>query len=154
MPDNLIEKYRRYCLTENASIDSGSFEMTIDANSHLTARTVLDSVGDGWLRFTDIDGNVADYAYPNNTFNITKGAVIQFDYVTCGGGRRFWVWNDQRRRLQYNISFRQFTNFFTRVTRGSLGMSCISVGFFDGRAIITGCGKNTVPDRGTDACEE
>jgi len=57
----------------------------IGGSAYLTASTGADPVGDGWLRLTDLGGNEAGYAYLNTAFDISQGAVIQFDYVTWGG---------------------------------------------------------------------
>jgi uncharacterized repeat protein (TIGR01451 family) len=57
----------------------------IGGSAYLTASTGVDPVGDGWLRITDLGGNEAGYGYLNSSFDISQGAVIQFDYATWGG---------------------------------------------------------------------
>ncbi|HXY54350.1 MAG TPA: hypothetical protein VEM40_06745 [Nitrospirota bacterium] len=57
----------------------------IGGSAFLTASSGLDPDGNGWLRLTDLGGNEAGYAYLNTGFDITQGAVIQYDYVTWGG---------------------------------------------------------------------
>jgi uncharacterized repeat protein (TIGR01451 family) len=57
----------------------------IGGSAYLTASSGVDPAGDGWLRLTDLGGNEAGYAYLNTAFDISQGAVIQFDYVTWGG---------------------------------------------------------------------
>lgn len=59
----------------------------IGGSAYLTASNGTDPVGNGWLRLTDADpaGNEAGFGYYNSAFNISQGAVIQYDYTTWGG---------------------------------------------------------------------
>jgi uncharacterized repeat protein (TIGR01451 family) len=57
----------------------------IGGSAYLTASSGYDPVGSGWLRLTEDAGNQAGFAFLNTAFDISQGAVIQFDYVTWGG---------------------------------------------------------------------
>ncbi len=57
----------------------------IGGSAYLTASSGLDPVGSGWLRLTEVAGNQAGFAFLDSAFDISQGAVIQFDYVTWGG---------------------------------------------------------------------
>lgn len=57
----------------------------IGGSAFLTASTGVDPVGNGWLRLTDPGGNEAGYGFYDVPFDVSAGAVIQFDYVTYGG---------------------------------------------------------------------
>jgi uncharacterized repeat protein (TIGR01451 family) len=57
----------------------------IGGTAYLTASAGTDTVGDGWLRLTDVAGNQAGFAFFDSAFNISAGVVISFDYATWGG---------------------------------------------------------------------
>lgn len=57
----------------------------IGGSAYLTASTGVDTPGDGWLRLTSPANDQAGYAYYNAAFDVTAGAIIQFDYATWGG---------------------------------------------------------------------
>jgi uncharacterized repeat protein (TIGR01451 family) len=57
----------------------------IGGNAYLTASAGIDPVGAGWLRLTDPGNNEAGFGYYNSAFDISQGAVIQYDYATWGG---------------------------------------------------------------------
>jgi uncharacterized repeat protein (TIGR01451 family) len=57
----------------------------IGGNAYLTASTGVDPDGGGWLRLTEPLGNEAGFGFFNSAFDISSGAVIQFDYATWGG---------------------------------------------------------------------
>lgn len=51
----------------------------------LTGTGAIDPVGDGWLRLTNNTGNQTGFAYYDVPFDLSQGAIIQFDYATWGG---------------------------------------------------------------------
>ena len=57
----------------------------LGGSAYLTASSGADPVGSGWLRLTDPGANEAGYGYLDTAFDVTQGAVIQFDYTTWGG---------------------------------------------------------------------
>lgn len=57
----------------------------IGGSAFLTASTGVDPVGSGWLRLTDPGNDEAGFAFLDSSFDISQGAVIQFDYATWGG---------------------------------------------------------------------
>jgi uncharacterized repeat protein (TIGR01451 family) len=57
----------------------------IGGSAFLTASTGIDAPGNGWLRLTDPGNDQSGYAFYDAPFDVTSGAVIQFDYVTYGG---------------------------------------------------------------------
>jgi len=57
----------------------------IGGSAYLTASTGVDPVGSGWLRLTDPGNNEAGFAFLDSPFDVSQGAVIQFDYATWGG---------------------------------------------------------------------
>ncbi len=57
----------------------------IGGTAFLTASTGVDPVGSGWLRLTDPGNDEAGFAFLDTPFDISQGAVIQFDYATWGG---------------------------------------------------------------------
>ena len=57
----------------------------IGGSAYLTASTGVDPNGSGWLRLTEPSNDQAGYGYLDASFDITQGAVIQFDYATWGG---------------------------------------------------------------------
>lgn len=57
----------------------------IGGSAYLTASTGVDPNGSGWLRLTEPTNDQAGYGFLDSSFDITQGAVIQFDYATWGG---------------------------------------------------------------------
>jgi len=57
----------------------------IGGSAYLTASTGTDPAGSGWLRITEPDNDQAGYGFFDSPFDISQGAVIQFDYATWGG---------------------------------------------------------------------
>ena len=57
----------------------------IGGTAFLTASTGVDPAGSGWLRLTDPGNDEAGFAFLDSPFDISQGAVIQFDYATWGG---------------------------------------------------------------------
>ena len=51
----------------------------------LTGDGSIDPSGSGWLRLTNNTGNQTGFAYNTTTFDLSAGALIQFDYATWGG---------------------------------------------------------------------
>lgn len=86
----------------------------IGGSAYLTASNGTDPVGNGWLRLTDADpaGNEAGFGYYNSAFDISQGAVIQYDYATWGGSGA-----DGYSIYLFDASF----NFSIGASGGSLG---------------------------------
>ena len=57
----------------------------IGGAAYLTASTGIDPPGDGWLRLTEPTANQSGFAMYDNSFDVSQGVVIQFDYATWGG---------------------------------------------------------------------
>lgn len=57
----------------------------IGGSAYLSASIGADPAGSGWLRLTEPVNNQAGYAFYDAPFDISSGAVIQFDYATWGG---------------------------------------------------------------------
>ncbi|NVN99362.1 MAG: DUF11 domain-containing protein [Geobacteraceae bacterium] len=51
----------------------------------LTGNGTIDPVGSGWLRLTNSTSNQTGFAYNDTVFDLSAGALIQFDYVSWGG---------------------------------------------------------------------
>ena len=51
----------------------------------LTGNGTIDPSGSGWLRLTNNTGNQTGFAYNNTVFDLSAGALIQFDYASWGG---------------------------------------------------------------------
>jgi uncharacterized repeat protein (TIGR01451 family) len=54
-------------------------------SAQLTGNGTIDSVGSGWLRLTNNQGNQTGFAYNTTTFDLSGGALIQFDDASWGG---------------------------------------------------------------------
>lgn len=57
----------------------------VGGSAYLTAGAGVDPAGNGWLRLTEPVNDTAGFAYYDSAFDISQGAVIQYDYVTWGG---------------------------------------------------------------------
>ena len=55
------------------------------SSASLTGNGATDPVGSGWLRITNNSGNQTGFAYNTTPFDLSSGALIQFDYATWGG---------------------------------------------------------------------
>jgi uncharacterized repeat protein (TIGR01451 family) len=51
----------------------------------LTGNGTIDAAGSGWLRLTNNTGDQTGFAYNTTSFDLSAGALIQFDYATWGG---------------------------------------------------------------------
>jgi len=51
----------------------------------LTGNGSIDASGSGWLRLTNNTGDQTGFAYNTTSFDLSAGALIQFDYATWGG---------------------------------------------------------------------
>lgn len=51
----------------------------------LTGNGSVDPVGSGWLRLTNTSNNQTGFAYNTTSFDLSAGALIQFDYASWGG---------------------------------------------------------------------
>jgi len=51
----------------------------------LTGNGAIDQAGSGWLRLTNNTGDQTGFAYNSTPFDLSAGALIQFDYASWGG---------------------------------------------------------------------